>query len=179
VHLVTDGRAGRRAIEHRLRSLAAVLPGAVVDVHLVEPCDTLAAGFCVAELALAAEPEGRMVLHDVAAADTDPGPWPEHAGRVLCVARTAGGARVLGPNVGWCWSFASRALDSCLYRVDAPADAVQPFDGLVTAAAHVSGGHPHALAGVIPRAAVPSLPRRARGPVDRAGRIDVSVMRLR
>jgi len=178
VHLVTDGRAGRRATERRVRRLAAVVPDALVDVHLVEPCDTLAAGFCVAELALAAEPGWRMVVHDVAAPDTGPAPWPEQAGRLLCVARTVGGARVLGANDGWCWSFAAKALDSCLYRIDAPADALQPLDGLVTAVAHVFCGHPHALVGVIPLGAVPPLPERASAPVDQAGRIDLSVMHV-
>jgi len=178
VHLVTDGRAGPRATERRVRRLAAVVPDALVDVHLVEPCDTLAAGFCVAELSLAAEPGWRLVAHDVAAADTDPGPWPQRAGRLLCVARARGGVRVLGTNDGWCWSFAVQALDSCLYRVDVPAGAVSPLDALVTAVAHVRCGHPHATAGVIPRTAVPPLPQCASAPVDQAGRIDLSIMRL-
>ena len=178
MHLVTDGRAGRRATQRRVRGLAAVVPDAVVDVDLVEPCDTLAAGFRVAELALAAESGWRMVVHDVAPADTHPGPWPENAGRLLCVARTVGGTRVLGANAGWCWSFAARALESCLYRIDVPADTPQPFDGILTAVAHVSCCHPHAVVSVIPRAAVPPLPPRARAPVDSEGRIDLSVMRL-
>jgi hypothetical protein len=161
-----------------MRWLASFVPDAGAEAHFVEPYDTLAAGFCVAQLALAPERGWRLVVHDVAAADTDPGPWPDRAGRLLCVAHTVGGARVLGTNAGWCWSFVAEALDSCLYRVDAPADALQPLDGLLTAAAHVCCGHPHAVVGVIPSAAVPPLPQRACAPVDPAGRIDLSVMRL-
>jgi len=176
VHLVTDGRAGRRATDRRLRGLATVVPDAVVDLHLVAPCDTLGAGFRVAELALATEPGCRLVVHDVAAPDSGPGPWPEQSVRMLCVARTVGGVPVLGANDGWCWSFAVTALDSRLYRVDVPAGAVQPLDALVTAVAHVCCGHPHAIVGAIPRTAVPPLPGSARAPVDEAGRIDLSAM---
>jgi hypothetical protein len=130
----------------------------------------------VAELALAPAPGWRFVAHDVAAQDTGPGPWPSQAGRFLCVARTVSGVPVLGANDGWCWSFAVVALDSGLYRVDVPADELQPLDGLVTAAAHVCCGHPHAVVGAVPRGAVPPLPEGARAPVDQAGRIDLSVM---
>jgi hypothetical protein len=180
VDLVTDGHGDRPALADRVRRLAEARPGAVVEVHLVAPCDTLAAGFCVAEHALAGGSGWHLVAHDVAPRDADPGPWPEGAGLLLCVGRSAAGALVLGPNAGWSWSFAAAGLASGLCCVDVPVGATDPpgVDRLVTAIAHVRAGHPHAVAGTLPRTAVPPVPEQAVAHVDAAGNVKTTIMRL-
>lgn len=53
--------------------------------------DTLAAGLCVAELALAGGPDDRAVVHDVDGTAHDRGQW---------IGRTSVGALVVGADCG-------------------------------------------------------------------------------
>ena len=69
VHVVADYGPGDLAFAELMQRLGLVLP----DLHLqhtrVAPGDTLAAGYCVARLALTPRTAGRLVLHDVAGPD--------------------------------------------------------------------------------------------------------------
>lgn len=66
VHLVADYGVGDLAFAEVSQRIVRALPEAWVHSVPVAPFDTLAAGFCVAQLALTDGPTGRLVVHNVA-----------------------------------------------------------------------------------------------------------------
>lgn len=139
-------------------SLSLAVPAAVVCVECVASGDTVSAGHVVARLALARGPAGRVVAHDIAAAESDPGPWPDGSEPCFCVARSRTGVLVVGPNEGWSWSFAAQhGLATQLIRLDVlPAGPPpQPATRLAMAVGHATRGHSHAVTGTIDRRGVP------------------------
>ena len=138
VQLVADYGPGELAYAELTQRLALAVPDAVVHLTRVAPGDTLAAGFCVADLALTEGPTDRIVAHDAG------------AGR-LCGGRTREGVWIAGTDAGWSWSFVSDEL-SRLCRLDA--------SNLAFGCAHVAKGHPHAVCDPVPRASVPPVPQR-------------------
>jgi hypothetical protein len=169
VHLVADYGAGDLAFAEVTQRLAEQLPDAVVDLVVVAPFDTIAAGFCVAQLALTDGPPDRVVVHDVTAPD-----GVQDAR--FCAGRTHDGVIVLGPNAGWAWSFAASEV-TALCHVDVPADS-SPFrsrDLLPTALIHVMNRHPHAICDGLPREEVPPVPERAVAYTDGSGSIETTI----
>jgi hypothetical protein len=148
IHLITDeGPVGWDDLAARL---GRALPGAEVCPVAVRPRDTLAAGFCLAELAFAGGPAARMVFDAVTPDDDDTALW---------IGRSPGGVLAVAPGAGWSWSYAAGRLRS-LCRLDVPAGQ-RSHAQLASAAVHAARRHPHAVAGVVPRREVPALPRRA------------------
>jgi hypothetical protein len=160
VDLVIDRRADDPACAELQRRVAEAFTRAIVRLTFVAPGDTLAAAHRVAQLAGEAGPDDRVVAHDVAAGADQPGPWPAGAGERLLVARSAAGVLVMGSNVGWTWSRVVADLQS-LHVLDVPAtDQRSRPARLGTAIVHAGRGHPHAIAGTVPRTQVPALPER-------------------
>jgi hypothetical protein len=167
VHLVTDYGPGDLAFAQVVQQLALTLPDAVLLSTRVGPCDTLAAGFCVAELVCGHGPPGRLVAHNVASrrdGDSDVGRF--------CAGRTHAGAIVVGPNAGWSWSFAVAQL-SVLHHVDVPVGHAPEL--LVAAVTHVAAGHPHAVQDAVPHGAVPPVPVRVVAYVDCFGNLKTTI----
>jgi hypothetical protein len=159
VHLVSDLRADDPAGAELLAGAVAAFPGAIVTITPVAQGDTLAAGSLVAGLATAGAGPQRLVAHHVAAARGEPGTWPAGAGERLCVGRSADGTLVVGANRGWTWSFVVGDLLG-LCCIDVPMACSEWPARLVTALVHAHRRHPHAVQGVVPRAAVPPPPAR-------------------
>lgn len=174
MHLVTDRGPDDPAFAEVVRLLAVALPGASIQLTVVAPCDTLAAGCCVAELALDEGTADRLVAHDVTPGPRDPGAWPPGSGTRFCVGRSTSGALVVGPNLGWAWSLAVDALRG-LCCLDVPP---RHHDRFPVAIAHAQRRHPHAVAGVMPRSAVPRAPERAVAYVDEAGTLKTTLVAL-
>ena len=165
VHLVTDRRTGDPACAELEQRVAAAFPGAAMRVTHVAPRDTLAAGYRVAQLASEADDADWVIAHDIVAGPGQPGPWPAGAGERLFVGRTVAGALVVGSNVGWTWSYVVAEMPG-LYALDVPvADRRSWPDRLGAAIVHARRGHPHAIAGRVPRAEVPPLPQRVAIPL--------------
>jgi hypothetical protein len=95
VHLVADYGQGDPAFAEIAQALELAVAGAEVWLTRVPASDSLAAGWCAANLALSPGPPGRLVVIDVAA------PEGEH----YCVGRTADGVEVVSANSSWAWSF--------------------------------------------------------------------------
>jgi hypothetical protein len=113
VHVVTDQPLDDDGEGTDLiRRLALAFPGVVVEICAVAGGDTLAAGFCVAQLACADGSDRRLVACWVGEdpAGAAPGPWPEGAGPRLCVGRGVAGTLIVGPNAGFGWSLAMADL---------------------------------------------------------------------
>jgi hypothetical protein len=178
VHLVTDRDAGDPARAELVARVLMGLPGAVVHVTSVPPRDTLATGFCVGQLVLCEPRPPRIVAHDVAAGPGDPGPWPSGARERLCIGRSVTGTLVVGPNVGWSWSFAVDELRG-LCALDVSTRGRHPDrERLPTAIAHARAGHPHAVRDPLLRSQVPRLPGDAVAFVDGRGNLKTTIPAL-
>ena len=176
IHLVADYGAGDLAFAEVVQRLALALPDTVVHPVVVAPYDTLAAGFCVAQLLLNDGPSDRIVVHDVTAGGDEAGPGGE--GPRFCVGRTRAGVLAVGPNAGWSWSFAVDELRGLCY-LDVPADGshFRSRDRLPVAIAHVVAGHPHAICGTVPSARVPPVPEGVIAYVDGYGDLETTLSR--
>jgi hypothetical protein len=162
VYVVTDRSAADPACAELERRVAAALPRAAVRVSRVAPGDALAAGYRVAQLAGAGGEGDVVVAHHVVPGPGQPGQWPAGAGERLLLGRAAGGALVVGANVGWTWSAVVADLLG-LYVLDVPVAERQDWPlRLAAAIAHARRGHPHAIAGTVPSARVPANGRTTR-----------------
>jgi hypothetical protein len=163
-----------------VRRLALAFPGVVVELCRVSAGDTLAAGFCVAQLACAGGSDRRLVAHWVGEdpAAGAPGPWPEGAGPRLCVGRGVAGTLIVGPNAGFGWSLAMPDLRGLCF-LDVALTGRDTWGGTVaTAVAHAHCRHPHAVAGVVDRDAVPAPPAAAVALVDCHGTLKTTIIGL-
>ena len=162
IHLVADHWPGDLVHAQLVQQLLLALPGASVLPTRVAEGDTVAAGFCVAQLALSEGPGDRIVLHDVASATA--------AGEPLYGAHTRAGVVVIGPNTGWSWSFIAGEV-SALCELDVCVDAASR-GGLARAVSHVARRHPHAICEVLEDPPIPAMPERVVAYVDGDGNVE-------
>jgi hypothetical protein len=156
LHLVADYGPDDGLFVRFSRCLALAEPRIEVVLARVPPCDTVAAGYCVAHLALTPRAGARVVVHDVAAPD-----GAGAAARPIWIGRSAAGATVLGPNAGHAWSFVAGHL-SGLRCVEVPAGS--PHCGPERMAAAVVRAlrcHPHGVCGAARRGEIPPPPTTA------------------
>jgi hypothetical protein len=160
VGLVADYGPGDLRFAETVQRLALLAPEVRLSPVRVADGDTLAAGLCVADLALSPGPPDRVVVHDVAAQARD---------RCVWFGRTRDGTLVVGADRGYAWSFvAPRLRDLC--ALDVPADAE-----LTLVIRHALAGHPHALCGAIDRTRVPPSPECVLVWTDAAGRLQTTL----
>ena len=105
IHVVADYGHGDLAFAEVAQRLALHLDAPTVVATPVPPFDTLAAGFCIGQLALTDGPDGRVVFHNVAPRADEDDPRPENEGEELVAAWTDAGTLVLGPHAGHVLSF--------------------------------------------------------------------------
>jgi hypothetical protein len=166
VQLIADYEPGELAFAEQLQRLELGVPDCVVNATVVAPGDTLAAGLCVAQLALSNGPPGWMVVHDVG------------AGERVCVGRTHAGAIVVGPDAGWSWSFVVDEVRELFYLDVGSRGARRPIRDLVALAVrHAVARHPHAVTELVPRDRVPRVPACAIAWIDRAGNLTTTLSR--
>jgi hypothetical protein len=160
IQLVADYGPGDLAYAETVQRLAFVAPDVQVYPTRVPPGDSLAAGLCVAQLALSVGPGDRVVVGDVAGPVGDERLW---------IGRTRDGALVIGADRGWAWSFVAPGLSE-LCALDVRADAE-----LAMAVRHALGGHSHAICAVIDRKRVPPPPDCVVVWTDRAGNLQTTL----
>jgi hypothetical protein len=160
VGLVADYGPGDLQFTETIQRLALLAPEANLSPTRVADGDTLAAGLCVADLALSPGPPDRVVVHDVAAEARD---------RCVWIGRTRDGALVVGADRGYAWSFVTPRLRE-LFALDVPADAE-----ITLTIRHALAGHPHTLCGAIDRTRVPAPPECVLVWTDAAGRLQTTL----
>ena len=111
IHLVADYGTGDLAAAEVRAQLALHLPGAGVRYTPVGPFDTVAAGFCVAQLALGEGPPDRLVYHNVAPREDRDEPRPDNDGEPLVAARLRNGVLVVGVAAGSTFAFLRDEVD--------------------------------------------------------------------
>ena len=105
VTLVADYGTGDLAFAEVRQRLALLLPDADVAAVPVPAFDTVAAGFCVAQLAFGEGPEDRIVYANVAPRQDQDEPRADNAGERLAAARLESGVLVVGVASGASLSF--------------------------------------------------------------------------
>jgi hypothetical protein len=162
VQLVADYGPGELRFAGTVGCLSVAVPGLSVTAVRVAPGDTLAAGLCVAELALGPGPADRLVVHDV-------GGDGDGDDARLWSGRTRGGVLVLGADRGWAWSFVAARLHA-LMALDVPACA-----GVGPAVRHALARHPHAVVAAVARDRIPAAPDCVLVWADRDGNLQTTL----
>jgi hypothetical protein len=160
IQLVADYGPGDLGLAETVQRIALAAPEAQVYPTVVAAGDTLAAGLCVADLALGCGPECRVVVHDVGGPVGDRRQW---------IGRTRDGTLVVGADRGWVWSFVAPGLTE-LCALEVPADA-----DIALAVRRAVAGHPHAICAVVGRERVPAAPDCVVVWTDRRGNVQTTL----
>ena len=118
VQVIADYGKGDLAYAEVRQRLALHLPPADVVYTPVGPFDTLAAGFCIGQLALGEGPAKRIIYHNVAPRQDDDDPRSENEGERL-LAAWVGEVLVVGAHSRYAFSFLRGEVDQ-LFEVVIP-----------------------------------------------------------
>ncbi len=172
VHLVADYGPGDLAAAEVTSRLALHLPGASASYTPVGPFDTVAAGFCIAQLALGGGPPDMLVFHNVAPREDDDDPRHDNDGEPLVAARLANGVRVVGVAAGSTFAFLRDEVDE-LHEVDVPPTSSQfrSRDAFPALLPRLVSGDASVLGRALDPASLPPVPDRAVAYVDGYGNL--------
>ena len=172
VHLVADYGPGDLAAAEVRSSLAVHLPGADVVYTPVGPFDTVAAGFCVAQLALGEGPADRLVYHNVAPREDRDEPRHDNDGEPLVAARLSNGVLVVGVAAGSTFAFVREEVEHA-HLVDVPPSGSQfrSRDAFPPLLRRLLDGDPSLLGERLEPDRLPEVPARAVAYVDGYGNL--------
>jgi hypothetical protein len=172
IHVVADYGPGDEPFVGLTRRLALVAPAADVALTQVPACDSLAAGFWVACLALGDARGKRLVVHDVAAR------LARNAQPRECAGWTTDGVAIVGPDTGWSWSFVAPEINGPCYLELPTADrGTYSPELLAGAIVRAVARHSHAVCEPVPPEALPPVPKRVVALVDRCGILCTTISR--
>jgi S-adenosylmethionine hydrolase len=176
LHLIADFGVGDLAFAEVTQHLHVHLPDAHVVATPVPPFQTLAAGFCVAQLALAPAPEGMVVFHNVAPRRDDTGVRRDQEGEALACARTPAGVTVVGVNAGYAFSFLrSAGVEVRAVRAAAGGSQFRSRDVFPEAVARVVAGDEAAWGPPLALERIPPVPQSRLAYVDGFGNLKTTV----
>ncbi len=171
IHLIADYGARDLAFAEVVQRLARLLPDATVLPTPVPAFDTVSAGFCAAQLALADVGGDRLVYMNVAPRADRPDPRPGNQGERLVAATCSNGVTVVGVNAQHCFSF---LRDHAVIRAVDVADAGSQFrsrDIFPEVVAALARGQQDPVGEVLDDSLVPPHPERAVAYVDGYGNL--------
>lgn len=176
LHLIADFGAGDLAFAEVTQRLHVHVPQAQVVPTPVPAFATLAAGFCVAQVAMAQAPAQTVVFHNVAPRKDDKAPRSDQAGEALACATTPSGVVVVGVNAGYAFSFL-RDAGVRIYAVNASAAGSQfrSRDVFPAAVARVISGDPGAIGAELSPDQVPAVPTGRIAYVDGFGNLKTTI----
>ncbi|HET7059593.1 MAG TPA: hypothetical protein VFI05_12690 [Nitrospiraceae bacterium] len=176
VHIVADYGQGDLAFAEVVQRLKLYLPDAEPVLTPVPPFCTLAAGFCVAQLALNPAPPGTIVYHNVAPREDDDAARTRNAGERLSYARLRTGVRVIGVNAGHALSFIRDEAEKLRWAaVEAEGSQFRSRDLFPQAAAEIALGRSQALAEDIDARVIPEPPRSRIAYIDGYGNVKTTI----
>jgi hypothetical protein len=179
LHLIADYGPGDLAFTEIAQRLKLLLPQADVLPTTVPAFATLAAGFCVAQLALNEAPEGMVVFHNVAPRRDDSAARTNNAGERLAYLRLPGGVQVVGVNAGYAFSFLRDLAEEFRYiSVPAAGSQFRSRDLFPEALADVVAAVDGALAEAVAPGDVPAVPDSCVAYVDSFGNIKTTLTEL-
>ncbi len=175
IHLVADYGHGDLAFAEVAQRLLLHFPDAQLVLTPVPAFDTVSAGFCVAQLALAPGPPDRVVFHNVAPRADRADPRPGNQGERLVCARMENGVLAVGVNAGYTFSFVrDEALALHEVRHSAAGSQFRSRDFFPELVARVVAGDESVLGEPLPADAVAGLPERRVVYVDGYGNLKTS-----
>lgn len=176
VHVIADYGAGDLAFAEVVQALRLGLPDAEVVLTPVPPFATLAAGFCIAQLALNQAPAGTIIYHNVAPREDDPAVREGNAGERLAFARLKTGVRVVGVAAGHAYSFIKDAAEELRWaNAEAEGSQFRSRDLFPQAAAAIALGVPNALGEEIKPTEFPDIPTSSLAYVDGYGNLKTTI----
>ena len=176
VHIIADYGQGDLAFAEVVQRIKYYLTDAEPVLTPVPAFETLAAGFCVAQLGLNEAPAGTIIYHNVAPrADLDEA-RRANAGERLAFARLSTGVRVIGVNAGHAFSFVREAAEELRWAaVPAEGSQFRSRDLFPQAAGAIALGQLDALAGEIDRADIPVVPFNRIAYIDGYGNLKTTI----
>lgn len=176
LHLIADYGHGDLAFAEVQQRLALAVPQVTVATTPVLPFDTLAAGFCIGQLALTPGPPGRVVMHNVAPRRDEPSPREENAGERFTVLRLPGDVLVVGPDAGYSLSFViGEALEAHLLDIPAGGSQFRSRDLLPEAIGRLVAGDDDVRGAPLAAADVPSVPEGVVAYIDGYGNLKTTI----
>jgi hypothetical protein len=176
IHIVADYGIGDLAFAEVVQRIKLHLPDAEPVLTPVPPFATLAAGFCIAQLALNEAPAGTLVYHNVAPRQDDEESRPANAGEALAFARLPTGVRVIGVNAGYTFAFLRNNADELRWAaVPAEGSQFRSRDLFPKAAAAIALGQPQALGASMSERDIPSVPENRIAYIDGYGNLKTTV----
>jgi len=176
VHVVADYGMGDLAFAEVVQRIKLHLPDAEAVLTPVPPFATLAAGFCIAQLALNEAPAGTLVYHNVAPRQDDDEARPGNAGERLAFARLATGVRVVGVNAGHAFAFVRDQAEELRWAaVAAGGSQFRSRDVFPQAAAAIALGRPDALGDPVDPRDVADVPASRVAYVDGYGNLKTTI----
>jgi hypothetical protein len=176
VHIVADYGQGDLAFAEVVQRLKVHLPDAEPVLTPVQPFCTLAAGFCIAQLALNSAPPGAIVYHNVAPREDDNAARAANAGERLTYARSRTGVRVIGVNAGHALSFIRDEAEKLRWAaVEAEGSQFRSRDLFPQTAAAIALGRSQALAEDIDPSLIPDVPASCIAYIDGYGNVKTTL----
>jgi hypothetical protein len=175
VHIVADYGQGDLAFAEVVQRIKMYLPDAETVLTPVPGFSTLAAGFCVAQLAMNEAPTGTIIYHNVAPREDDSDVRAENAGERLAFARMPNGVRIIGVNAGYAFSFVRDEAEELRWAaVGAEGSQFRSRDLFPRAAGAIALGQPDALAEVI-GGGIPDVPEARIAYIDGYGNLKTTI----
>lgn len=176
VHLIADFGPGDLAFAEVIQRLHVHLGDVSVVPTPVPAFATLAAGFCVAQLALGDAPAGTLVFHNVAPRRDDARPRQDQAGEALACCRTPTGVTVVGVNAGHAFSFLQEAgMDIRAVTAATGGSQFRSRDVFPAALARVVSGETGAVGESLADGTVPAVPEDRLAYIDGFGNLKTTV----
>ncbi len=176
VHIIADYGIGDLAFAEVVQRIEVHLPDAEFVLTSVPPFATLAAGFCIAQLALNPAPPYTLVYHNIAPRQDDEDPRRGNSGERLAFARLATGVHVIGVNSGYTFSFLRNAAEELRWAaVAAEGSQFRSRDLFPQAAAAIILGKSGSLGEAIKQDDIPEVPDNQLAYIDGYGNMKTTV----
>ena len=176
LHVIADFGPNDLAFAEVIQRLSIHLRAASVVATPVPAFETLAAGFCVAQLALNPAPEGTVLFHNVAPRRDDAAARRNQAGEALACAVTPSGVTVVGVNAGHAFSFMRDAgVEVRAVHASAAGSQFRSRDVFPEAVGRVVAGDPSAVGEPLADHAIPPVPDARLAYVDGFGNMKTTL----